>query len=65
MTEEQLTALLSHLDNIEKSVLKDISHVKAEITKLRGNVAIEREQLNTNKLSTLEERKAKIRATYK
>ncbi|ROI03695.1 hypothetical protein EGI16_10810 [Chryseobacterium sp. G0240] len=65
MTEEQATALLSHLEKIEKSVLRDISHVKAEILSLRGSVAIEPEQPKQNKSTRLAEREAKIRASYK
>ncbi|WP_347216648.1 hypothetical protein [Chryseobacterium sp.] len=63
MTEEQATILLSQLEQIEKSVLKDIAHVKAEIKALRGNVAIEPEMQDKSK--RLEERKAKIIASYK
>ncbi|AZA82212.1 hypothetical protein C1637_09720 [Chryseobacterium lactis] len=65
MTEEQATALLSQLEKIEKSVLRDISHVKAEIIALRGNVAIEPKQPKQNKSTRLEEMEARIRASYK
>lgn len=65
MTEEQANALLSELEKIEKGVHRDISHVKAKILELRRNVAIETEQPKDNKLTRLEERRAKIMASYK
>lgn len=65
MTEEQAEALLSQLEQIEKGVQRDISHVKAKILELRGNVAIETEQPKDHKLTELEARKARIMASYK
>ncbi|MGG7470813.1 hypothetical protein ACVVIH_20675 [Chryseobacterium arthrosphaerae] len=65
MTEDQANALLSELEKIEKGVQRDISHVKAKILELRGNVAIETEKPKDHKLTKLEERKARIMASYK
>lgn len=65
MTEDQANALLSELEKIEKGVQRDISHVKAKILELRGNVAIEAEPPKNNKLTELEERRARIMASYK
>lgn len=65
MTEDQANALLSELEKIEKGVQRDISHVKAKILELRVNVAIEMEQPKDNKLTELEERRARIMASYK
>lgn len=65
MTEEQAMRLLSHLEQIEKSVLKDISHIKAEIKALRGNVAIEPEKQKDSKSLRLEQMRAKIISSYK
>ncbi|MEE6130225.1 hypothetical protein V2E39_22695 [Chryseobacterium arthrosphaerae] len=65
MTEEQANALLSQLEKIENDAQQGISRVKAEILALRGNVAIEPELPKKNKLTRLEEREARIRASYK
>lgn len=63
MTEEQVTVLLSHLEKIEKGFISELSHVKAEILALRGNVAIDTEK--RKKPTRREELEAKIRASYK
>ncbi|WP_137904838.1 hypothetical protein [Chryseobacterium sp. 2VB] len=65
MTEEQASALLSQLEQIEKGVQRDIARVKAEIRALRRNVAIEAKQPEGHKSTQLEERRARIMASYK
>ncbi|WP_185273900.1 hypothetical protein [Chryseobacterium indologenes] len=67
MTNEKIDSLLSEINKIEKSFILKFSHVKAELMAIRDDVAIvpERQPEQNQKANYIEDRKDRIRRSYK